>query len=239
MPLQDHFHPPLKGRRSWTSFHSAWATYLAADFNHRLPAGYFAEPLVQFASEIDVASWEEPNGLPSAEPLSIGTWQPSAPQLTVPLVPVTDVVEVRIVRQEGEFVLAGAIELVSPSNKDRPDTRDAFVSKCANYLRHGVGLVVVDVVTERRAQLHREIVERIAPGEAPVLGADLYAAAYRPVRRDEQTTVEVWQQVLTIGAALPTMPLWLRGTLCLPVELEATYQHTIRELRVPVNGAVT
>lgn len=237
MPLNDHFHPPLKGRRSWTSFHSAWATYIAADLNHRLPSGYFAEPLVQFAIEIDVASWEEPGGSAWEDRLPAGSWQPSAPQLIVPLVPVTDVVEVRIVRHDGDNTLAGAIELVSPANKDRPDTRDAFVSKCANYLRHGVGLVIVDVVTERRAQLHGELLERIAPGRTPAVIAPLYAAAYRPVRRDEQTTVEVWEQALALGDPLPTMPLWLRGAIHLPVELEATYELTIRELRVPTNGA--
>ena len=31
---------------------------------------------------------------------------------------------------------------------------------------------------------------------------------------------------------LPTLPLWLRGGLCLPVELEATYTRTCVEQRV-------
>jgi hypothetical protein len=237
MPLHDHFQPPLRLRRAWSSFHSAWATYLAADLNHRLPARYFAEPLVQFAIEIDVASWDEPGGPAREEPLPPGSWVPAAPQRTLPLVPVTDSIEVRIFRHEGGPVLAGAIELVSPANKDRPDARDAFVSKCANYLRQGVGVVVVDVVTERHAELHRELLERIAPDEAVTGGADLYAAAYRPVRRGEESTVEVWHQTLTLGGLLPTMPLWLRGGICLPVELEATYEHTLRELRMPTNGA--
>ncbi|MGH7225748.1 MAG: DUF4058 domain-containing protein, partial [Gemmataceae bacterium] len=134
-------------------------------------------------------------------------------------------------------VLAGAIELVSPANKDRPDSRDAFVSMSANYLRQGVGLVVVDVVTDRHAELHRELLERIAPEEATAIRAELYAASYRPVRRGEQSNVEVWHETLTLGGLLPTMPLWLRGGICLPVELEATYEHTLRELRVPINGA--
>ena len=237
MPLHDHFHPPLRLRRAWSSFHSAWATFLAADLNHRLPPRYFAEPLVQFAIEIDVASWDELSGPTREEPLPLGAWLPAAPQRTLPLVPVTDSIEVRIFRHEGGPVLAGAIELVSPANKDRPDTRDAFVSKCANYLRQGVGVVVVDVVTERHAELHRELLERIAPGETTAVEADLYAAAYRPVRRGEQTNVEIWHEPLTLGGTLPTMPLWLRGGICLPVELEATYELTLRELRVPTNGA--
>ncbi len=66
MPLCDHFHPPLSTRRHWHAFHNAWATYIAADLNHRLPEGYFAEPNVQFGIEIDVAAFEEQNGSASA-----------------------------------------------------------------------------------------------------------------------------------------------------------------------------
>ena len=57
--------------------------------------------------------------------------------------------------------LVGAVELVSPSNKDRPASREALVSKCAGYIRSGVGLVVVDVVTDRPADLHRDLLQRV------------------------------------------------------------------------------
>ncbi len=53
--------------------------------------------------------------------------------------------------------LVAAIELVSPSNKDRPQTRLAFAIKCASYLAQGIHLIVVDVVTNRTANLHNEI----------------------------------------------------------------------------------
>src|SRR5262245_46650138 len=51
----------------------------------------------------------------------------------------------------------GAIELVSPGNKDRPEERRAFAPKCASYLHQGLSLVVIDIVTDRRANLHNEI----------------------------------------------------------------------------------
>ena len=54
-------------------------------------------------------------------------------------------------------ILAAAIELVSPSNRDRPEARRAFVAKCASYLQRGAGLVIVDVVTDRLANLHEEL----------------------------------------------------------------------------------
>lgn len=50
--------------------------------------------------------------------------------------------------------LVAAIELVSPANKDPADTRRAFVAKCASYLSQGIGLIVVDIVTTRHANLH-------------------------------------------------------------------------------------
>lgn len=60
----------------------------------------------------------------------------------------------------------------------------------------------------------------------------LYAAAYHPVARDEQFALDIWYEALAFGNVLPTLPLWLRGGLCMPVELEATYQRTCQEQRI-------
>jgi len=236
MPLQDHFRPPLSARRHWHAFHNSWATYLSSDLNRQLPPGYFAEANVQFGIEIDVASFEEAGrtGSPGS-PTTV--WTPPAPRLTIPISLVTDTVEVLIFNSEGGPTLAGAVELVSPANKDRPAHRDAFLSKCIAYFQQAVGLVVVDVVTERTAHLHAELLARVAPASAAQGSAELYAAAYRMVERKEQQSLDVWHETLTIGRPLPTMPLWLRGGLCLAVELEATYERTCSEQRVPLNGA--
>src|SRR5258708_654126 len=164
MALQDHFQPPLSIQRHWHAFHHAWATYLASDLNQRLPEGYFAEPNVQFGIEIDVATFEEtvyhaPGGA-SSGPTAVAlpeVWTASAPTQTIPIDLPDAVVEVLIYSQEGGPTLAGAIELVSPANKDRPAHRDAFVSKCVTYLQEGVGLVIADVVTDWRANLHNEL----------------------------------------------------------------------------------
>ena len=237
MPLHDHFHSPLRGRRHWSSFHAAWATYLAEDLSERLPKGYIVEPLAQFAIEIDVAAWEGPDEPPNEDARPAEGWAPSPPQMTLPLTTVTDAVEVQIFRDEGEFVLAGAVELVSPSNKDRPLARDAFTSKCATYLQQGAGLVIVDIVTERRADFHRDLLARVSPELGLPPYADLYAAAYRPVSREKQTTLEVWHEPLALGGELPTMPLWLRGGICLPLRLGAAYDRACRTLRIAANGA--
>ena len=226
MPLLDHFRPPISERRHWHSFHNSWATYLSSRLNALLPEGYFAEANVQFGVEIDVAALEEP-GAASPPP----DWRPPPPQATVPVAMPGAVVEVAVFSRSGGPQLAGAIELVSPANKDRPAHRDALVSKCAAYLQAGVGLVLVDVVTERAADFHRDLLLRLGSGDAGP-GAALSASAYRPVERDGGTALEVWRETLVVGGPLPTLPLWLRGGLCLPVELEATYERTCREQRV-------
>jgi hypothetical protein len=202
-----------------------------------LPEGYFAEANVQFGIEIDVASFEEGSPHEPAPGATSTGWTAPAPTQSVPVSILTDTVEVLVFGREGGPILAGAVELVSPANKDRPAHRDAFVSKCAAFLQQGIGLLVVDVVTERGGNLHDELLARLrSPGRVP-LDADLYAVAYRAVERSGQTTLDVWQERLAVGRTLPTMPLWLRGNLCLPVDLEVTYERTCREQRIQANGA--
>ena len=231
MPLHDHFRPPLSVRRHWHAFHSAWATYLAAHVNQLLPPGYFAEPKVQFGIEIDVAVSSE-GEFYVAE--TAAGWMVPAPTQTVPVAIVSDVVEVLVYEREGGPILAGAIELVSPANKDRPEHHAAFANKCAAYLQQGIGLVIVDVVTIRRANLHEAILKQAGSAENVPLVADLYAVAYRPVERGEQPSLDIWQHPLNVGQALPTLPLWLRGNVCLGVDLESTYSRTYREQRISI-----
>jgi hypothetical protein len=248
MALQDHFHPPLSVHRHWHAFHNAWATYISSDLNQRLPEGYFAEANVQFGIEIDVATFEEAESgltcdsspgddITHPPTSSSGGWTVPVPTQTIPIPIITDVVEVLVFNREAGPTLAGAVELVSPANKDRPAHRDAFVSKCAAYLQQGIGLVVVDVVTDRRANLHDELLARLRSPDVAFWDADLYAVAYRPVKRDEQPNLDIYQEALAVGRPLPTLPLWLRGNLCMPVDLDATYDRTCREQRIRANGA--
>jgi hypothetical protein len=235
MPLQDHFHSPLKDRRDWHGFHHAWACMIAFELNHHLPQGYYAEPNIQFNIQIDVAAVEETSQSAVGSSLA-SAWSPPVPVLTVPFAIETDIVEVRIFRNENDRVLAAAIELVSPSNKDRPSAREAFVSKCASYLHGGAGLIVVDAVTERHANLHDQLLAHLQVTEGSLQNL-LYAAAYRPMKLNGEIRLEIWTEELAIGTILPTLPLGLRAGPCLPVNLESTYDRTCRELRITANGA--
>jgi hypothetical protein len=70
MPLLDYFHPPLSNERRWESFHSSWATRIAADLTERwLPPNYIAEEHVHLGPsvEIDVATFVCDSPLPCIE----------------------------------------------------------------------------------------------------------------------------------------------------------------------------
>ncbi|MBI1831996.1 MAG: DUF4058 family protein [Planctomycetes bacterium] len=237
MPLRDHFHPPLKGRRHWESFHASWATEIMRTFNRGvLPEDCFAEAQVHVGSavEIDIATLQEPPANGRAGGVAVATWSPPATTLVMPAV-FPDVIEVQVIRDFGGPHLVGAIEMVSPGNKDRPDTRRAFVAKCAAYLQQGVGLVVIDVVTERLANLHNELIGFLQQPEPFTLpqAAYLYATAYRPRRSKDSDQIDLWLETLTLGQPMPTMPLALRGLCAVPVDLEGTYQRTCEDSRLP------
>ena len=96
----------------------------------------------------NVRSGSAPAGAPG---LAAPGWEPSAGTLTLPFELTADVAEVLVHGQRDGRYLAGAIELVSERNKDRPEAREAFVAKCATYLHSGVGLIIFDAVTTRTA----------------------------------------------------------------------------------------
>lgn len=146
-------------------------------------------------------------------------------------------VEIAVYNSEAGPVLVGAIELVSPANKDRPETRDAFVSKCAGYLQQAIGLIVVDLVTNRKADLHAELLKRVTGVTAP--RSELWAAAYRPWQTLEQTSLQAWHHALALGSPLPTLPFWLKNGPCIRVDLDATYMRTLQEQRMLTAGVTT
>ncbi len=240
MPLLDRFHPPLSQHRQWESFHSAWAEALALQLNRDLlPPRYFAEVHVKVGSrvEIDVGTFQE-NGspTPSGPGGGVAVWAPPRPVLDAPLAFThPDVFEVQVLNdEEGPHVVA-AIELVSPANKDRAAHRHVFAVKCASYLQQNIGLVIVDVVTERGGNLHTDLlrlmqVTAATPGKA---ADELYAAAYRTTAGGEAPRLQAWVETLAVGARLPTLPLWIGAEHCLPIDLEQTYAAARAARRIP------
>lgn len=240
MPLLDHFHPPLHGPRRWEGFHHAWATFIARQLNQEtLPPDYFAESEISVGPEleIDVATLERTRLNSGAKDVAVTTWAPPRPKIAVKVdFAHLESYEIRVYQDLGGAELRGAIELVSPANKDRAGSRRTFAAKCAGYLKLGIGLVIVDVVTARTANLHEELFDtlevnsRRAVWQSPT---GLYAVAYRAVTVRANPRVEAWPETLALGEELPIMPLWLAVDLCVPLRLEASYRETCQSLRIP------
>jgi Protein of unknown function (DUF4058) len=236
MPLLDHFHPPLFPRRSYESFHSMWAGQLTGQLNLRpLPPGYIAENNVHIGVVVaaDVAVFEEERSSGGGGNGAVATevWAPPQPPLVAPVdFAGLEVFEIRVFDADRARALVAAVELVSPGNKDRPENRRAFLDKCAAYLREGVSLIVVDIVTSRRHNFHAALMEVLNCGEAAIraVTADLYAVAYRVRPVGTRAQLEAWPAVLALGEALPTLPLWLAENFSLPLDLEAGYREACR-----------
>ena len=127
-----------------------------------------------------------------------------------------------------------AVEIISPANKDRPENRYQFTSKCAALLRQGVSLVLVDLVTVRKSNLYAELLEMIGQ-RAPALGdrpPATYAAACRWRPRGSSRWLDVWNHSLALGQPLPCLPLWLSDESAIPLDLESGYEQTCRDLRI-------
>jgi hypothetical protein len=246
MPLRDHFRSPLDDRRSWDELHGQWLGTIVAALNRKLPERYIAAPRVHLGSsiEIDVATFDEDEldamasgrGDNGGGGVATAVWAPPRPTVIVATdLPDLDEYEVRVYDTRRARRLVAAIELVSPANKGRPEHRRAFVAKCAAMLLNRVCVTIVDLVTTRTSNLHRDLMEFFGhadPSPAGELPA-LYAAASRWEKREKAGLLEAWTHPLTIGQPLPTLPLWLADDLAVPLELEATCEETCRILRIP------
>ena len=110
-----------------------------------MPQRFVAEPQVHHGSsiEIDGATYEpDDENIASVSSgvngggIATAVWAPPRPTLSV----ATDLLDqdefaVRVYDSKLGHRLVAALEIVSPSNTDRPENRRAFVSKCGPYCK--------------------------------------------------------------------------------------------------------
>jgi hypothetical protein len=228
MPLRDHFHPPLSRQRSWEVLHGQWPGVMVQQLHSPLPSGYIAGPLVHHGAYDKVAAVGQSDQSGSVATV---TWIAPPDVLVETELNEYDAYQVRVYNQEYEKRLVAAIEIVSPANKDRPERRNAFIGKCAALLQAGVAVSIVDVVSNRQFNLYAELMAFIGH-PVPTISPNppLYAASCRWVQRKNKTYLESWSNVLTIGEALPKLPLWLAESLVVPLDLEQSYEQACRDL---------
>src|SRR4029453_13981645 len=140
---------------------------------------YVAVPQIHLGAyfEVDASGGDEGEG-----DVATAAWAPPRPTLEVRIdLPGQGQNERGVYDIERERRLVAAVEIVSPGNKDRPESRRAFVAKCAALLQERISIVIVDLVTTRQFNLYGVLLDLIGRSD-PSLGAEfppLYAAACR------------------------------------------------------------
>lgn len=235
MPLLDHHRPPFSRTHPWRTFHGTWAVAMARLLNSGvLPPGYYALPFLDRDGpiEIDVATLHT-SGPSAPEAHGAEPWSPGEPAAAVAIEwPPTDDVRVEVLTDDGDPRLMAAVELVSPGNKDRATAREAFAAKCAEHLSRGRGVVVVDAVTTRTANLHAGVFAALGAEPPANHPTGLNAVSYRPLGRDANGQLQTWPFVLEVGQPLPTVALWLGGEFAVPLDLERSHSAACSDLGI-------
>jgi Protein of unknown function (DUF4058) len=239
MPLRDHFHSSSTYLK-WEALHGGWPMMIARRLNSLLPEEYIAQPSVRLGDmmAIDIAALEsESDGssfsrVDDEGSLMVASWAPAKPKILLD----TDFPEpseyMVNIYTEDEFRLVAAIELVSPSNKDRPENRKTFVNKCEALLKQDVCVTIVDLVTSRTANLYGDLLDELGAERTSISRSAIYAATCRGRRSGPRWRLEAWEHELAVGVVLPTLPLWLSEAFMVPLDLEATYEETCGSLRI-------
>lgn len=220
------------------NFHLQWQAAMTAALNSgMLPDGYFAMVEQRADGPIPgVLAIELP---PPPEPivsepggLAVATAPPKARFVVKsdPAIYAQKARRIAVRDNWGEVVTI--IEIVSPGNKDTPNSIRSFSKKMAGYLRSGINLVVVDVFppTARDPQgIHKAIWDIIEddPFELPA-DQQLTAAGYNA---DDLTG---YIEPFAVGGVLPDVPLFLKHGRYVPCPLESSYQTTWSVMPAPI-----
>jgi hypothetical protein len=130
--------------------------------------------------------------------------------------------------------LIAAVEVVSPRNKDRLDSKTRYTRRYLGYLRQGVHLTLVDVFGQPAGFSFADALSADLGLGEPATPAP-HAVSYRvgaSVPRGEEmgTQVAVWRRLLRVGHPLPELPLALDEDRAVVLDLEATYREATRRV---------
>ena len=93
---------------------------------------------------------------------------------------------------------------------------------------------IVDVVSTSDVNLYAELLNFLESTD-PALGDEpppMYAATLRMRHVDRRRMMDNWYHPLAIGQPLPTLPIWLKETWAISLDLESSYEATCRTLRI-------
>jgi len=226
------------------AFHHSWIEELARAFNRGvLPYGYFALAEQNIRGPIpDVLTLElGKNGTDEQSErggVAVAVRRPKT-RLTMraeadSYLPKARRITVR--HRHGKVV--AVVEIVSPGNKGSQAEMRNFVEKSADLIRQRVNLLVIDLFPPGKRDpqgVHKAIWDQIEevdldlPSDKP-----LTLASY-----DAGPDYMAWVEFVSVGDALPEMPLFLRPEIYVSAPLESTYQTAWSAFPDPLKGLVT
>jgi hypothetical protein len=219
------------GLSGWGGFHTLWLGQIFEWIQPRLPDGfraYFGQtPILEIGRSDripgggegtpDVAVRRE-HGAPDPAEAALAVTEPDEEGAAE----LGDIDLAVVVERFGRMV--AAVELVSPSNKDRSEAKAQYLARYLGYLTHGANLLLVDVHAGPRGfsfadELARSMSMPSRPLPAP------HAVSFRVGGEtpDARRWVAVWRRPMAVGGPLPTIPLPLTPEFALPIDLAATY----------------
>jgi len=206
-------------------FHNAWLIRLADALNGGLlPPGFFAMTdqrtgvYIPDVVTLTTASRSVASGAPGttlAEPRA----DRKAVSHGIRRARVRNRVVVRTTRR-----VVAAIEVVSPANKDGPQSRGEFVGKVSEMVQSGVHAAVVDILPRGKHDpdgIHPLVWSELDDGEPPAPPPPDRPVTFVGYRAG--IPVEAFVNYTAVGQPLPEIPLFLEGDAYVNLPLEATY----------------
>jgi hypothetical protein len=214
--------------------HHLWITELLRWIKPRLPSPYRAfigsAPLLAIGGppprpDVGVRQWPVDADPAQPQPQRPGAQSEPAPSIEPDqeiAVATIDPTTALFVERQGRLV--AAVEVISPRNKDRPVSRNAYLARNVSYLMDGVHAMLIDVHRRPLSFSFADAVAQELDLSQPPLPSPC-AVCYRvgePAAAAGRM-LAIWRRSLGIGQSLPAIPLPLTENLSVPIDLEHTY----------------
>jgi len=221
MPLHD-----WKDERGWDGVHLLWLAQLLDWVQPRLPPGFRA-----YVGSVPALTLEGNNGKPD---VTVRGWRSEGSETpsgrSAALAPDRETVATftldpqRALHIDWHGQLIAAVEIVSPRNKDRLDSKARYSRRYLGYLRQGVHLMLIDVFA-RPADFSfaNAISDDLGLGEPA--SPPPHVVSYRvggpvPVEEHMGTSIGIWHRRLKVGQVLSELPLALDDQQVVVIDLE-------------------
>jgi hypothetical protein len=225
MPVHDW---SLVDAGTFHALHTAWVTHLSEALNGGiLPAGFYAMP-EQHGNRLigDVLTLQSPGSAPPISQggggVAVAEVPPSVGRKLSPQSAYRAMRRTVVIRHVSGHRVVALLEIVSPSNKDRPAHVAEFSEKVVRALWQNVSVMVVDIHVpgvHDQAGMHGDIWLSFDDEPYELPGGLPYTVASYVAPPPPATYIEHF----AVGSLLPEMPLFLNPDRYVNIPLELTY----------------